>query len=215
MVAGPNKSCTLGYESIGNNWLDSQTETSNPQRKPPTCTTVGDDQQGNLPEGPRGIGEISPLAAAMLDKKPPMQQRQTADQPILYETIRPQDYCCFRSIPPKTRHRSNAIMAIVASARSLISSGVHAPLMMVLTHASVCANQMMSRPTKKSGQSITAAGKQNPSAAKICALRGSHVESASCTKSKMCPHSSMHTNPKRGSVSSPTFTQSEVVLALD
>ena len=35
-------------------------------------------------------------------------------------------------------------MAIVGSARSLISSGIHAPLMIVLTEASLSANQVMS-----------------------------------------------------------------------
>ena len=74
------------------------------------------------------------------------------------------------------QHRSNAIMAIAAAARSLITSAVHAPLMMVLTDASLSANQMMSLTDKEFWQSDTAAGKQQLSAAKILGSRGSYFE---------------------------------------
>ena len=65
------------------------------------CTMVSNDQQGNLPEGPRGIGERGQLATAMPDKNLPMHLCQTADPSDLGEIIHPQEYCCYLSVQPK------------------------------------------------------------------------------------------------------------------
>ena len=90
--------------------------TSNPQRNP-NVHKVSTDQQGNLPAGPRGIGERGRLVTALLDEKLPMQQCKTPDRPTPGEITRPQDYC-----RPKQRHHSHCsfceVVDIVKCTRS-------------------------------------------------------------------------------------------------
>ncbi len=151
VVASAYKLCTLEYESTGRQLTRlASRDPQNPQRNPPTCTMVSNVQQGNLPVEPRGIGERGKSVgdchvgregtdAIAPNSGSANSWRDNPSAGLLLLSIH-STHC-------------NAIMAIVASAKSLISSGVHASLMMVVTDASLSANKIMSWPAKLSAVS--------------------------------------------------------------